>query len=43
MDKIILYRWLDSTMGDMVTPYSMFYIACGALIVNSHDELLLVQ
>lgn len=30
---IVLYRWI-STLTDLVTPFSMFYISCGAALIK---------
>lgn len=40
-DKLVLYRWI-AEMEDMVTPYSMFYISCGSVILKD-EHVLLVQ
>lgn len=38
--KLSLYRWMTE-QKDLVTPYSMFYISCGAvIIVNNHILLV---
>jgi len=37
--KIVIYKWL-SPYSDLVTPYSMFIIAAGALVIK--DEKVLV-
>lgn len=36
-----MYRWMTE-QRDLVTPYSMFYISCGAIIIEN-DHILLVQ
>ena len=39
--KLVMYRWISSRT-DLVTPYSMFYIACGAVVIKD-ESIFLVQ
>lgn len=40
-DKITLYRWL-LPQKDLVVPYSLIIVGCGAIIIKD-DAILLVQ
>ena len=33
--QIVLYKWI-CTLDDLVPPFSMFYIACGAIIIRNN-------
>jgi hypothetical protein len=39
--EIVLYRWL-SKVEDLVVPYSLFWVAAGALVIKE-GKVLLVQ
>lgn len=40
-EKVSLWRWIASKK-DLVTPYSMFYVSAGAILIKD-DRIFLVQ
>ena len=40
-NSLVMYRWI-STLSDLATPFSMFYVSCGAALVKD-DKIFLVQ
>lgn len=39
--QLVMYKWISSR-SDLATPYSMFYISCGAAVIKD-DKIFLVQ
>lgn len=40
-EHLVMYKWISSR-SDQATPYSMFYISCGAAVIKD-DSIYLVQ